>query len=374
MSTKQSPDHRATVSALVDFLSWKRDDVQLLQTACAAHVRWCFWRLQVVGDSLSQPYLFAEVRALPLVQQQRILLAPAVQRLLGRAPDQESLRALRAFVRREQSLMEGTAGVPGWTALGDYYRTADSNPSSESREWLREAEYRASSAEHLVLDTHCDHNGELIPEEFAQLVPHSASEIETIRDGISRAIGLIRATSRPAAMMIRECARIVRISKAPQTPALNVTHSHRNVIGRIGFINAQNSTRWTADKFANDLVHESVHAMIYKLELQTPLYVDYDAATEMKAVSPWTGRELNLHSFVHACFVWFALCSFWKRANATTDEAQAQQERARSGFLKGNLLGSLSKPVRANIQPYVRDALVCLPGCLASSMAEVSRA
>jgi len=128
------------------------------------------------------------------------------------------------------------------------------------------------------------------------------------------------------------------------------------MIGRVGLINVL-SRGWNVAKLSNAIVHEAIHSLIYKLELQHALYSDNDAPEKCTAVSPWSGRTLKLHSFVHACFVWFGLWCFWNKSEDQSAAALKLKNRALTGFLAGPLLSSLSSESFAGIQPYVRDAI-----------------
>jgi hypothetical protein len=56
----------------------------------------------------------------------------------------------------------------------------------------------------------------------------------------------------------------------------------------------------------------------------------------VRIVSPWSGRTLHIHSFLHACFVWFGLSRFWEQAVADASLAQGEvdalRDQARLGF------------------------------------------
>jgi hypothetical protein len=84
------------------------------------------------------------------------------------------------------------------------------------------------------------------------------------------------------------------------------------------------------------LVHESIHSLLYNVESLEPFYVSANSQVAFTAESPWTGKKLYLHSFVHACFVWFGLWSFWSVA---TDSGHCRtlptdffRDRSRRGF------------------------------------------
>ena len=63
---------------------------------------------------------------------------------------------------------------------------------------------------------------------------------------------------------------------------------------------------------ADALVHEAIHAVVYRLELIEFLHLDDRASLAQQTTSPWSGRSLTLRSFVHACFVWYGLWHLWQ--------------------------------------------------------------
>lgn len=363
MPISDTTDNSALLPALVHFLSWEDQEPTLLRDACTAHVRWCFQRLYQLDQAPREARLFSEVRQLPRASQQRLLLAPAVHHMLAAPVTDETRTRLAGFVQVERFLAGSTARAAGWSALGDYYHPVAAGVRGvPADDWCPENEFSADRVGGLVLDTYCEHNGSLMPQQLSDLVPHTPAELQIVRNKIEDGLSQIQDTAPLAAWMIRECVRVIRVSKFPGKPDIAFSHSHRALIGRIGFINSHQREPWTVLKIVNDLIHESVHAMIYKIELVSPLYMDYGISTVLKATSPWSNRLLNLHSFVHACFVWYALYSFWQRFADSGGEARAHREKARRGFLGGDPLTLLSPEARANVQPHVLDAISTLCG------------
>lgn len=346
-------EDRSAIGALADLLSWQSED-RLIRLACATHIQWSFERLVVLGE-FANVNLMARVRSLPTQHQQRLILAPIVHHILDRPFEAESSARIAGFIELEEHLASGSSGGSGWTALGDCYRPGDCIPTPAPRgEWRADQEYRASTAGHLILDTYCAHYDEMqMPAGVTDVEPHAIEEIAHIRQQVTEALERIMLVSRVAATLIRECSQVLRLEKTDSQPTLAISQSHRHIIGRVGFLNAHRQSRWTVQKFMNDLVHESIHALVYKMELVLPLYRDYQAASDLKGVSPWTGRELNLHSFVHACLVWYGLWSFWEKAERSA-EGDKLGERAHNGFRSGNPLDQLNAAARDNVHADVQ--------------------
>jgi len=85
----------------------------------------------------------------------------------------------------------------------------------------------------------------------------------------------------------------------------------------------------------NALVHESVHSYLYAIELRHALLTER-APQSVFLASPWTGTLLTLHSYIHACFVWHALRSFWELDSAQSffgNTSDFYATTARAGFV-----------------------------------------
>jgi hypothetical protein len=106
------------------------------------------------------------------------------------------------------------------------------------------------------------------------------------------------------------------------------------------------------------LVHESIHCAIDHCEFVAPILtvVQTDAAI----ISPWTGRRLDLATFIHASFVWYGLVHFWTLATARHTEptpgAREMLAIARKGFLAAHP-SVLLAPFVALLNPEVVRAV-----------------
>ncbi len=83
---------------------------------------------------------------------------------------------------------------------------------------------------------------------------------------------------------------------------------------------------------ASGLVHEAMHQVLYILEWAGPFVVEDPDMRAARVKSEWTGRDLPLHSYIHACFIWYGLSTFWTRAQATDafDAADVERQLGRS--------------------------------------------
>ena len=115
---------------------------------------------------------------------------------------------------------------------------------------------------------------------------------------------------------------------------------------------------------ADAIVHEAIHSLLFMYEELYEPFVPRDSAAEFIVVrSPWSGAELFLSAFVHACIVWYGLYWFWSAA-APSPAWQGQsgsrfRARARAGFAAGPL-GSLPAEAHHSISPQTVELLASL--------------
>jgi hypothetical protein len=137
--------------------------------------------------------------------------------------------------------------------------------------------------------------------------------------------------------------------------------SFRDLPGLSLMLNAD-QTSISALSLADAMVHESIHAVLYKYEALGPRLVPPGHSDLGRIASPWTGTPLEIDSFVQACFVWYGLHSFWIRAVAIP-ESHSFVERSEKGFK------SLAYNERCNdceqfLAPGVGQVLRSLPSLL----------
>jgi len=315
------------------------------------------------GLSNVDPGIWQDLRELPKPNQLRILLSPELFRLVlpnTRLGDEE-LERLRRFLGMERYLDDSSKGtLPGsWTALGDYY-SGDGEPrwqdpwASEYAECRRFASPRVGS---VVIDTDSPHHEVVLPQEFGKIERHPASEHELITHRIEEALEHMRRVSQVAASTVREAVQVITVAKTPDDLERTGSSSWRCKPGMVGLINLHNDN-WSTARLCNALVHEAIHSTIYKIELEEALFQDPVTASKERATSPWSGRNLAVTSFAHACFVWYGLWNFWAQDLSGDAEAIHFREKAHHGFLCGPLLSHLSPAGHDSISENGRQAII----------------
>lgn len=98
---------------------------------------------------------------------------------------------------------------------------------------------------------------------------------------------------------------ITRMIVCRNRPALKhfFTSSQISHLGRVTLDNALGVPRI---KMMEGLVHESVHGYLYMIEEKGRL-LSTNGDPRTFVLSPWTSNRICIHSFVHACFVWYSL-------------------------------------------------------------------
>jgi hypothetical protein len=110
---------------------------------------------------------------------------------------------------------------------------------------------------------------------------------------------------------------------------------------------------WPPYHVADAILHESIHAFLFRLEWIAPIFDRQDCG---ETRSPWSGKILDGRQFVHACFVWSALLQLWARLSAQApDRAFALRDNlvcAAQGFLMTEVGAQATRDLRGLTQPF----------------------
>lgn len=238
------------------------------------------------------------IQSLPSKQFARIIRAPAFRSALVSDDDAEFAGKVSSWVAAELLAIDQTEfSKPVETALGDI---------SISKHKTK----RALISHTLVVDS--------LRNSDAYKIRHSGSdaEIDTyqklspdeLRDYVSKcdiALSDIQATNVPCYLFVVELVRTLFPVADAQNGAFRGS-SDMNALGRVVHYNPANKNV-SSFELAVSIVHEAVHTFLYMHEEQRPFFFDTDRAHTIFVRSPWTGRNLHLRGFAHACFVWFAI-------------------------------------------------------------------
>jgi len=359
------PDtHTSLVATLPEFLTWQSGN-DLTRSACKIHVQYLYHQVRQWSNHADTD-LFHSITSLPKSSQQRLLLAPRFYTLLRSKsePGADEIDSFRELLDVERYLCNQHAGRPrgSWTALYDFYvapdqPVAEQATASPPNFSFRGETFKAPKLGNIVLDAFRPFTEADFPPPMGEVINHTPEELEFITSRLEQSLDQISRMSRTARAAVDALVQVISLVRAPKSLTGTQSFSNKPVIGRMGLANAD-SNRWTVSKITDAIVHESIHALIYKLELTNTLYLDDSVEFEsFTVVSPWSGRTLPLHSFLHACFVWFGLWSFWGLASPEEAEPAKLRDKAGHGFLTGHPLTCMPDAARDRVQPVVLQAI-----------------
>lgn len=218
--------------------------------------------------------------------------------------------------------------------------------------------------------------------------PFTPQEFVALKDKLSLAFEEIEHHAPSFAHVIRNYTRLIYIRKVEGYPPAS-----EQVDSELGAIRLRNIhlASYPQDQLVDDLIHESVHNFLGTYEyLEAPFIpLGHRPAPDVRPVSPWSMRPIQVLPFLHAAFVYFAMLSYArKRLAAGVDDPaersrlQARRNRYASGFL---MPGRLAETVAelAQVDPRVLQAIdwmqsnvrkSCGPDFGASEPAELARA
>ena len=342
--TANGPDtYSACLNCLPDLLSWKSSDphlrlIKVLDRSIALS------RLRSSLDFIGQydPILSQSMRdsfeTLPKAAQMRFVTAPEtvyrIRRL--RKEPARSITVMCEFLNGENLLnsSNSASGKQCWTALGDAYDPGfDTERTAWDGTWHPNRKYVAPYLAQAVPIDFFSPNvaGSRDITKDPELLESTHEERLVVSAKMEGAFDGVRRVNEAATRLIASFVKVIMPIKVPQGCGSN---SRRSFHGRVLLRNMG-----TADPamVASALVHESIHQLLYVLELKG-LFVIFEP--NQPIVSPWSGRALNLDAFVHACFVWYGLARFWTLAMNTevfgAELARREQAQCLAGFRRAN--------------------------------------
>jgi hypothetical protein len=173
-------------------------------------------------------------------------------------------------------------------------------------------------------------------------------EADSIRLKLHAAFTEIEQFAPSLARMIRNYTRTIYVRKIGE-----LAPSSEQVDTELGAIRLRNvhSDSYTHDQIVDDLIHESTHNLLGTFEyLNAPFIpVGHRPPSDVRPVSPWSMRPIQVLPFIHAVFVYFAMLNYaQRRLQGGIDDVEerqrfiARRNRYASGFL---MPGRLSEAV-----------------------------
>jgi len=317
------------------------------------------------ADAVAGQALAERIGDLPGDALLRLLLAPeTIHRLLWselHEPD-EVTRFLRRGVEAEHARCGNDHELEGptWTALGDVLAGgSDDVPTLAMQDFppivLGDPELRHPTARDVEPG---DAGDGLIP---ADALP---GVISALREAQLR----IRTAGDEMWAFARELNTTLVLRTGGSAKASFASSSPERYVGRSNLWNAHDPEVTPAD-LAEAMVHEAIHTVLdaadalhTRVQPRTTRWVTdpalYDGVS--RTVSAWTGRDLDVPTYVHAYFVWYGLLCFWTKAllgdAVDSSTAKARVIRAGGPFMTRSALEPL-RPFFDAIRPDVATLL-----------------
>jgi len=341
------------------YLSWLDDDVlteRLLETlmiTCSDRLTRTLHCL-AAQDAYRAEQLQERIGRLPDDALVRMLMAPEIGFRLG-YHNSDAIGETARFIEESLTAEEVRVGDrrppdgPCWSALGDLCFSASPD-----------GPYVAPRIGGIVIDFES-------PWVLCKL-PHITGEAEAISpanratalDRIGDAVRLMNMASVRATVATRSFTQAIIIRSDPSRPDFYTSASTTLCLGRAVMRNPFVACA-TPSEVADGLVHEAIHCICDLTEIHDGRWLPGGRDVyHVKVASPWTERQLDIHTYLQACWVWYGLWHFWARAIETdaiaTDEGLRCLGRAFRGFVDGAAVARLA-PHRTLIDPAVFGTL-----------------
>ena len=297
--------------------------------------------------------ILARLRSLPDDRQDAVVTSPQGFYAASRLCPTDAAQAYFDGAVTVEEILAGeprpAASSPCWSALGDL-----AYAYAKDEGWTRQFS-AARAAGFLPVDTRCPATRGEIPGMGTESAEISKAEESEIVNRLVEAIDLVEAASGATLQLFRD---FVRVIVARETTQRRNFHSGgaRITPGRIIVNNVLGAKG--VERIADALVHEAIHCAIDHIELEQPIVIAL--GVDARIESPWTGRSLDLNTFVQACYVWYGLANFWERVDRRHDlrfeGGRAMLAQARRGFERSDPIASLEPHARV-LNPALIDAM-----------------
>jgi len=296
----------------------------------------------------------ASLQKLPDWGLTRFLAAPETSRHISkfRYNPIEHMQFFRSALLAEQALA-GIREPAGrcWTALGDFYLAGDFIAQDTHNPEFSFAAPRL--ANQTPIDFVSPHAQLVNSMPDCPFQPYETVERNKLCELMETAFAIVRLVSIPATRFFRDFIQVIVARNDFCHPR---SYSGSSTASHIGRLLIRNGHLMSAGKMADSLIHESIHALLFIVEILEPFLVT-PVQPEPCARSPWSGNLLPIRTYLHACFVWFGLAQFWRLAVNSAGSAEIANpllDAALLGFQKGNPVDELL-PYRHLISPNTFD-------------------
>lgn len=172
-------------------------------------------------------------------------------------------------------------------------------------------------------------------DELREYLQYSEEDKALICEKLNEALARIERVSEAAAYVLKQHIKVIVPLKTTERGYGSTSQPHYP--GRV-LLRGAELTPLAA--LATNLVHEAMHQVLYILEWGGSFIVEDPDVRAVRVKSGWTQRDLALHSYIHACFIWYGVSMFWGHARSSdvfeAADIQAQLAKTLSGFRDRN--------------------------------------
>jgi HEXXH motif-containing protein len=156
-----------------------------------------------------------------------------------------------------------------------------------------------------------------------------------VKDKLLSAFGILQMLSDRIYSFVTTFIEVLAIRQHLEQPNVFYSSTFSRYIGLVRFTNAHRPNA-NMPTLVEALVHEAIHGLLYMCEELAPAFSVKQEAERISLNSPWTGATISLHSYMHACAVWYGIYWFWSevlRARVDGMElCEASRDIAHAGF------------------------------------------
>ena len=182
---------------------------------------------------------------------------------------------------------------------------------------------------------------------IAGTMPHAKQEREVVVFRVHSAIDALRKACLPALEMVTTIIEVLAFRRESVEATAFYSSTFVGWPGLVRFTNAHLPDADTA-AILEALVHEAIHCILHVHEEIEGTFLRSSEAAQRTMISPWTGAKIRLHSYIHACVVWYGIYWLWSREWFGCGIPQRRlamlKARAHRGFK--------NRPVRMGLAPF----------------------
>lgn len=304
----------------------------------------------------------------------RVLLAPETGYRLGYDPGDaltETADYLETAIAVEAAIL-GQAPVPAkpaWSARGDHYFPGEAGAIVAARTddvFDPRRPYVAPALHGMIVDASSPRAVGKLVHIAGQAAPIAPAHLAAALDRIDAALAVVRETDAAAWRTLTGLTDVIVVRSDPSVPEHYTSASTTLCLRRPVLRNPFVAAARVCD-LADGLVHEAIHCACDISEMVDGPWLNDASAYGTYVFSPWTGRRLDLHTYLQACWVWYGLWNFWLAAleegTIAPDDAAYCLARAYRGFY-----GALAVDRLLAATPWIAPRLLA---ALASAQAAV---